>query len=52
MMVTVCCRFGDNDVEMAVAVWDDGINTERVNASYVPLPPSVTVRPAAAATGM
>ena len=39
-------RFGDNDVEIAAAAsWDDGTDTQRPTASYVPLPPTVTVRP-------
>ena len=47
----MCCgdRFGDNDVEVAAAGWDDGAESERPTASYMPLSPTVAVRHAAAA---
>ena len=44
-------RFGDKDVEIAAAGWDDSMSTGHptLTASYQPLPPAVTVRPAATA---
>jgi len=42
-------RFGDNDVEMAAAGCDDCNDTEHAAASYMPMPPAVATRPAAAA---
>jgi len=47
--VCYCDRFGDNDVEVAAAAWDDANDRERPSASFVPFPPTATVRPAAAA---